>query len=161
MNSYVRDFLREADRLGVVGRVLVQGRKTIKFTGAIAGKRIVYRLAITPSDSRCALRNATADLRRLVRAAVGPTHQPKPKGRPKSQSYVRPLASPTVPRSAPSITPVPSAIKREMSRIDRMQAFCTAYGATPSGAFDPNNPWAALAPLLKRLQASQPEGEKR
>lgn len=74
MNEYHRGFLAEAERLGIEERSLTQGRKAFKFTGSIAGKRIIYFLCVTPSDSRRGLKQAIADLRRFVREAMGPSH---------------------------------------------------------------------------------------
>lgn len=157
MNAYTRGFLAEAARLGIVDHDLDQRRKSIKYTGRIAGKIIVYYLAITPSDTRRALHNAVAELRRLVRTVTGNAPEPKPKLRCRHRKR-RFICTPQR-SSPPSLTPSHTVSGRPGKRAAAMQTVCSAYGTPPPTPNDLlQSPWAALAPLLRRLQASYPTG---
>lgn len=151
MKSYVPDFVREAERLGVVDIRLEPGPKTIKFTGKASGSRILYFLAISPSDSRRGLKNAIAVLRRLVRRATGAPN----KARSQTPSKTRAKHSPRP--ASPKLAPTQANTQRgHPDRVVR-QSFPAAAPAPPSST----GVWEALRPLLHSLQTTQSADDER
>lgn len=147
MKGYLSRFLREAHHLGIEQCSLTPVRKSIKFTGVIAGERIIYFLAKTPSDNR-AIDNAIAELRRLVRQTTGDT-EIAPKRLHRALADGKKMAR--SPRRHPPTCALPSSLTRSLAlptRLSRdpwapLEALRTILAARPvRDASDPPSPTA-------------------
>jgi hypothetical protein len=118
MHKHLRDFICEADRLGVNDILVEQGAKSIRFTGTKDGMTLVLTLPISALDPVHGHKNNVAALRRLVREATGTTTGKKvtaPRARPRRRRRKpspprsnRPAShSSTPPSGLPCVSPVP------------------------------------------------------